>query len=172
MFNFDNKRWDELSGGYKIPYDPRPALRSLESGDPVEPIWNEFWEELHHQGDVSDASYAAVPFLVRYISRSTKPDWNPYGLVGVIEIERHRKTNPPIPDWIADAYFRSWKDLLQLGSRDLEEADDPITIQVILGILALAKGEVKLGAFIAKPDTSEIKEFLDDRHAWTTLYRR
>ena len=97
MISFDDKRWEGLMGGYKLVYDPRPALRKLESSSAaIEPIWHELWEDLHHQGDVGEASYAAVP------SRSAEPDWNPYGLVAVVEIERHRKGNPPLPEWIAD----------------------------------------------------------------------
>ena len=83
MIDFDDKRWEGLKGGYKIAYDPRPALRELESGNPVDPIWDELWEDLHHQDTIGEASYAAVPHLVRHISRSQKPDWNPYGLVAV-----------------------------------------------------------------------------------------
>jgi hypothetical protein len=170
MIDFDDKRWEGLNGGYKIVYDPRPALRELESGSPVEPIWHELWEDLHHQGDVGEASYAAVPYLVRHISRSEKPDWNPYGLVAVVEIERHRKGNPPLPRWIADAYSEAWGELLSLASRDLQATDDPITVRTILGVMALTKGELKLGAFIVESDTSEIAEFLETRSAWSSFY--
>jgi len=34
----------------------------------------------------------------------------------------------------------------------------------------LAKGELKLGAFIAQSDSSEIDEFLEERSAWSELY--
>jgi hypothetical protein len=170
MIDFDDKRWDGLKGGYKIIYDPRPALRELESGSPVESIWEEFWEDLHHQGVIGEASYAAVPFLVRHISRSKKPDWNPYGLVAVVEIERHRKGNPPLPNWLADAYFQAWEELLPIASRDLIVTDDPITVRTILGVMALAKGELRLGAFIVDSDTSEIDEFLETRSAWSSCY--
>src|SRR5436190_1921802 len=170
MIDFDDKRWESLEGGYKIVYDPRPALRELESGSPVQPIWNEFWEDLHHQGDIGDASYASVPFLIRHISRTKKPDWNSYGLVAVVEIERHRKGNPPLPDWIADAYFQAWEELLPYASRDLIVAHDPITVRTILGVMALAKGQLKLGAFIVDSDTSEIDEFLETRSAWSSFY--
>src|SRR5436190_18917394 len=70
MIDFDDKRWEGLKGGYKIAYDPRPALRELESGNPVDPIWDELWEDLHHQDTIGEASYAAVPHLIRHISRS------------------------------------------------------------------------------------------------------
>jgi len=170
MIGFDDKRWEGLRGGYKVVYDPRPALRELEAGSPVEPIWDELWEDLHHQGDIGEASYTVVPYLVRHISRSEKPDWNPYGLVAIVEIERHRRSNPPLPAWMVDAYFQAWEELLLVASRDLKVADDPITVRTILGIMALAKGELKLGAFIVDSDPSEIDEFLETRSAWSSFY--
>jgi hypothetical protein len=170
MIAFDDQRWEGLKGGHKVVYDPRPVLRDLETGKPEELIWKELWEELHHQSDIGEASYAAVPYLIRHLSRSKNPDWNVYGLISVIEIERHRKGNPPLPAWIADAYFEAWGELLKLASRDLQATDDPITVRTILGAMALAKGELKLGAFIVESDTSEIEEFLETRSAWSSFY--
>lgn len=53
-----------MEGGYRLPYDPRPALDRLATVD-VAAAWAELWQELYHQGDVGEASYAAVPELVR-----------------------------------------------------------------------------------------------------------
>src|SRR6266568_2776090 len=48
MIAFDDKRWDGIKGGYKMPYDPRPVLRQLEAGSEAKAVWAELWEELHH----------------------------------------------------------------------------------------------------------------------------
>ena len=58
---FDDPRWDSLQGGYRVPYDPRKALSALERGKETESAWQELCTELYHQGDVGEASYAAVP---------------------------------------------------------------------------------------------------------------
>ena len=60
-------------------------------------VWDELWDELNHQGEVGVASYAAVPELVRIAGGATCRDWNIYGLVATIEVERHRKGNPSVP---------------------------------------------------------------------------
>src|SRR6202166_34878 len=60
----DDERWSHLTGGYKIPFDPRPPLAKLENQRDTKTAWQELGEELHHQGDVGDASYAAIPELV------------------------------------------------------------------------------------------------------------
>ena len=65
MIEFNDKRWEGLKGGYKQPYDPRSALRRIEAGEPSDADWKELFDELHHQDDGGEASYAAVPHLVR-----------------------------------------------------------------------------------------------------------
>jgi predicted N-acyltransferase len=65
MLSFDDERWNHLTGGYKTPFDARPFLRRLENQQDTETAWQELWEELHDQVDVGDASYAAIPELLR-----------------------------------------------------------------------------------------------------------
>jgi hypothetical protein len=68
---YDDPRWVGLRGGYRIPYDPRNALRSLEANTNVEKAWDELCTELYHQGDIVEASYATVPcYLLEY----TRPE--------------------------------------------------------------------------------------------------
>jgi len=49
---------------------------------------------------VGVASYAAIPQLVRISEARGRSDWNLYALVATMEIERHRKTNPLLPNWL------------------------------------------------------------------------
>src|SRR5687768_15642034 len=65
MLPLDDKRWSSLDGGYRVPFDASVPLRQLEHAENLQPIWDELWNELHHQGHVGVASYAAVPHLVR-----------------------------------------------------------------------------------------------------------
>jgi len=53
----DDNRWNHLTGGYRTKCDPRPLLAQLESEQNKERAWHRLWEELHHQGDVGEASY-------------------------------------------------------------------------------------------------------------------
>ena len=101
MLSLEDKKWQELHGGYRAPYDVSVALRSMQDGVN---IWAELWEELHHQGDVDIASYAAIPQLVRIASSGTGRDWNFYGLLATIEVARHREGNPPVPAWLKADY--------------------------------------------------------------------
>ena len=117
MLSFDDERWKHLTGGYKTPFDPRPSLRKLESQQDTATAWKDLWEELHHQGDVGDASYAAVPELVRIHRIVGTADWNLYAMVAIIELARTESGNPKVPDWLREDYFRSIQELGQMGTK-------------------------------------------------------
>lgn len=157
----DDPKWKSLYGGYKVPYDPSNALRRLYLGEDPNPIWTELWNELHHQGDVGEASYAAVPHLVKIQKDRNDLGWNAYALIATIEIERHRPSNPPLPDWLLLSYKAAWNDLEAIALRDYGKTEDPLTARVILGVLALGKGLREIGIIVSQFDESEIKEIFD-----------
>jgi hypothetical protein len=167
MLSLDDEKWKELHGGYRLPYDVSVALRSMQDGIDV---WDELWNELYHQGDVDIASYAAVPQLVRIASGDTNRDWNFYGLMATIEVARHRKGNPAIPPWLKADYENAWTRASALALADIDSRIDSGTTCSILGVLALAKGELKLGAMLSGLDESEMDEWLEERLAWSELY--
>jgi len=140
MFNFDDERWNGLKGGYRIPCDPRPLLKKVESGADLENTWHELWGELHHQGDVGEASYAAVPHLTRIHRQRGTPDWNPYALVACIELARTKGNNPALPSWLQEEYFDSIQELAKIGITEFPLAKTAADVRGILMILALSKG--------------------------------
>lgn len=84
MLDLGDPRWVGLHGGCRVPYDPRNVLRLLGSGQHSDEAWAELWQELHHQDDVGEASYAAVPYLVQMQARLYVADWNIYALAATI----------------------------------------------------------------------------------------
>jgi hypothetical protein len=172
MLAYNDPKWKEFKGGYKLPYDPTPVLQKLEDGTDTAGVWEELWQELHHQSDIGEASYAAIPHLVRIHEENHTLDWNLYALAATIEIERHRKTNPPLPPWLAQDYREAWKILLNLAIDDLRAAKDEITVQVLLGVIALGKGLLTLGAVISDFTEDERLEILDKYNSWSESYQR
>ncbi len=163
-------KWEGLEGGYRIPYDPRPVLSKLAGDIEVAEAWEELWNELHHQGDVGEASYAAVTALVDLYSSGRQPDWNLFSLSATVEIERHRKGNPPLPEWLSEDYQRAWRKLADLALTRLRDGVDSDTLQSTLAVLAIARGELKLGAMISHLDSSELDEVLQQYLSWKELY--
>ena len=162
----DDDRWKGLRGGRGVPYDPRPALKAIEAGD-ANTAWDELWDNLHHQGDVGAASYAAVPEIVRLIVGAPSLGWRAYGLVAVIEESRLSfwRPNPPLPSWLEDDYRTAWRALLEAALRDYASASDPGDIESILAVLAFAKGQKSLG-IIAISTESERQEILEELLGW------
>ena len=107
MLDLSDPRWAGLTGGYRRPYDPRPALQQLRVNPVAESAWDELWSELHHQGDLGDASYASVPVLVEIFDAAPR-SWRFYALLACIELERRRRSNPPVPTWIESSYNEAW----------------------------------------------------------------
>jgi hypothetical protein len=139
----------------------------MENGDSV---WDELWNELHHQGDVGVASYAAIPQLVRISEARRKFDWNLYALTATIEIERHRKSNPLLPEWLAPSYKVAWDGLVNLALSDLAGKPDELTLRSALSVVALGRGDLKLGALLNYAETDEIAAYVEDNLAWSSLY--
>ena len=158
MLSFDDDRWEHLTGGYKVPFDPRPTLRKLESRQDTPAAWKELWEELHHQGDVGDASYAAVPELVRIHRMGGAADWNLYAIVAIIELARTKSQNPELPEWLREDYFRSIQELAQMGTKEILPAEDTETKRAILSIIAIAKGLRTHGKFLVEYSEDELSE--------------
>ena len=165
MLALDDPKWKKLKGGYRVLYDPTPALRKLAQGKNA---WKELWENLHHQGDVGDASYAVVPQLVAMVEDLPRTlDF--YGLISTIEMERHRKGNPKIPAWLRKDYRKAVNDLYELAAIDLRKTKNSRMIPWILAAMAFAKGEIKLGTFLCS-DPSEIDEILEESLGWSKTY--
>jgi hypothetical protein len=169
--SLDDPRWRTLRGGYRLPYDPTPALRSLAAEWVNEPAWEELWNELHHQGDVDEASYAALTVIVDLAKLVPSRGWSVYALAATIETERQARDNPPVPVWLAGEYRRTWTALSELALADLRTNDDPLVIHSALAVVALAKGATKLGALIAFLDESAIEDYLDEHMDWSERYR-
>jgi hypothetical protein len=154
----DDQRWAELEGGYRTQYDPRKALRALEYGKDDSPAWSELWNELHHQGDVGDASYAALPHLVRiYIARGVS-DWNTYAIAATIDLARRRNQNPNVPAYLLDEYNQALHELAEHGLREIKGASDPNLIRSAIAVLAIWKQQFLLAELAANFDEAELKE--------------
>ena len=120
--------------------DPRPLLKRLETESDTSQVWQELWDELHHQGDVDDASFAAVPYLVRAYQRRGVVDWNNFAIVAVIELARKEGPNPVVPGWLDEGYFSAIRELATLGAADILLADGPEAPRAILSVLAIEMG--------------------------------
>jgi len=159
MLSLDDNRWNNLTGGYRMKCDPRPLLAQLESEQNREMAWHELWEELHHQGDVGEASYASVPHLVRIHRTSGIVDWNTYAIVAIIELARGKGNNREVPTWLEEDYLRAIRELAEIGAAEIWRTDEPDTVRAILGVIAIAKGLRTHGRFLVEYSEDEMLDF-------------
>ncbi len=156
MLSLDDNRWNNLTGGYRMKCDPRPLLAKLEAGQDIATAWSELWDELHHQGDVGEASYASVPHLVRILRNHGLPDWNTYAIVAIIELARKRGENPEVPTWLDEDYFRAIRELADIGAAQVSLTEEPDAVRAILSVIAIAKGLRAHGRFLVEYSEDEL----------------
>jgi len=170
MLKLDNPKWTELKNAYGDFYNPVKILKKLETSNNHEKLWKELWDNLHHQGDINDASFACVTYLIQIQNKNHKFDWNFYSLVAAIEIERRRKNNPEIPGWLIVDYFEALKKLFEIGYQDLIESDDTLMIRSILSVFALLKSDHKFATLLLNIEESEIEDYLNDLLGYSEIY--
>ncbi len=158
MLGLDDHRWSNLSGGYRTAFDPRPLLARLETEHDTAAVWHKLWEELHHQGDVGEASYASVPHLVRIHRTSGIIAWNSYAIVAIIELARKKGNNPEIPKWLEEDYLLAIQELAEISAAEISRTDEPEAVRAILSVIAIAKGLRTYGRFLAWYSENELLE--------------
>lgn len=148
-----------------MPFDPRALLKRLESDGDTKEAWQELWEELHHQGDVGEASYAAVPFLVQNYRKRRVLHWNTYAIVAVIELARTDGKNPDVPQWIADDYFQAIGSLAEIGITEVQMAETAEDVRAILSVVAIEKGLRMHGKFLVNYSEDELTD-IESKIEW------
>ncbi len=166
MLPLNDNKWKELPSGYRIPYDASVPLKKLDQAtivQEIEIIFTELWNELHHQGDVDLASYYAVPHIIRIAKEKRFFNWNVFGLVATIEIERHNN-NPKLPEEYEAAYLNSiQKELPELIKEIWQDKWDAALASTALAALSVSKGHIEMAAAILKMDDEDlVKEFLEN----------
>ena len=156
MPNSDEDLWSNLTGGYRMPLDPRPLVAKLDAGPDT--TWDELWGELHHQGDVGEASYAAVPLLVAIYRKRGVIDWNTYAIVAAIELARTNEDNPELPEWLKVEYFRAIRELAEIGAAELFRTDNVEAARAILSVIAIAKNLRTQAKILIKYTEDELLE--------------
>jgi hypothetical protein len=171
VIHLDDPRWGSLRGPGGATYDPRPALSRIQRGEASSEPWYELMGALQDGHEIGSAAYGAIVVLVD-IARSGR-DLGPYffGLAASIEVERHRKTNPPLPGWLEQEYHTAWKHLPELALQVLRKPPNPGTFVVAMAVVALSQRRLRLGAMLLDIDNRELGDILEEYRGWKGLYR-
>jgi hypothetical protein len=137
----------------------RPLIIQIER-DPSKKNWGLLTEELFHQGDVGDASYAAIPQIVRIALTRFPLDMNALTLVTVIDIARWSEGNPPIPNWLTDEYESAIERLASEALNQFAQLNDVDAIRAAIGIIAAWKKQPRCARAAVLHSEEELKEIL------------
>ncbi|MBT9588778.1 hypothetical protein IV102_35920 [bacterium] len=159
--------WSHYKSGYnRRHYDCEGLIRELQQSGPTEGFWDQLWGELHHQGDVGEASYAILPHLVKYLShfQGALTEW----LAFAATVEECRQNldgqnNPPLPTEIASAYYHALRDLIALTLARSPRQSTEEDVRYLASLIAFTHGQPRLGK--AYPDFSA-----EEAERWLTGY--
>lgn len=160
MFDLNNSIWKTFKSAYRINYNASIKLKELEKAEDekvIEEIFQELWEELHHQGDVDLASYFSLPHLIRIGIENSFNTYHIPALVAVIEIQRHGN-NPKIPEEFKEDYKNEIKNITELMKRNQSEKWDENYATSALSAMAAVNGQIDLAKMILELDEFNGKE--------------
>jgi hypothetical protein len=166
LLPLDDLGWNSFKGGYRVEYNAAPALRRLLEDGPSDELWEELFNELHHQGDVDQASFAVVPWLVEYIRRSPKVDWNALALIAVIELERPKNKNPRIHTTLSEAYFTAIQSIPAVLGDHLDQVWSEEVMQSATTCIALARGQKWFAKAYFELDRDTASRWFTEEFGW------
>lgn len=156
MLSLDDAVWNELNGAFGVPFNPVPWLRKLEFDPESQEAWGELWENLHHQGEIGAASYAAVLHLARIYRQTLSKNYNFLALASVVELRRHQGDNPALPSWLVGDYMAALQDMLSRGKELLWPNAHADFLVSYFSLVACVNGEIDLARVINLLDDREI----------------
>jgi hypothetical protein len=162
MLSLDDSRWNEMAGPLGPSIDVRDRLQQLEKASDPTMIWPDLWQSIVHQGTIGEASFAAVPHLVRIERLSSTRHWQTYALGATVDLARGRGANPECPEWLEDSYLDALDELRLLGIAALRDSQDLTMVRAILGLIATVSGMRVHGRFIIDYSEDELLE-LEER---------
>lgn len=159
----EDRNWGLLEGGYRIPYNAAKPLKKLKDAVNTKErqvLFDELWENLHHQGDVGIASYLAIPHLIDICIENKSLDWNFIGLCVTIENCRLNGKNPELPNQHDEVYFNSLTKFEKYLLDNIKNIHDRTAFRLTLSLVATVNGQPRLGKVIEILDEDTVDEFL------------
>jgi hypothetical protein len=160
----DSPRWDELEHAYGRASDIPDLLRQLvslpSSADDQEP-WFSLWSALAHQNDVYSASFAAVPHVVKALTKSpSTADFTYFQFPAVVEAWRQQQ-DVAIPDDLRADYFAALAALPSLVAKAAEREWDEGLLVSALSAVAAAKGFGNVAEAVLEMTPDVADEFME-----------
>lgn len=162
LLSLNDPCWATYRGAYRATYDVIPLIRRLQGEGTSAQFWDLVWAELHHQGDVGEASYALVPYLVEYQSGQRELDEQLFQYCVVVDLAQQENNNPPVPRELEFSYAMSLRKLPVVGADLLRRGCDEAVIMGVAAATALAAGHRVLARAYLDFGRSDALEYLQN----------
>ena len=165
MLLLSDTRWSEISHAYGFAIDTPDLIRALTSypesaGFDDEP-WYSLWSSLCHQGDIYEASLAALPHIVNILELNPqKAGFDFIALPTSIEISR-LKSGLVVPEYLRGAYFDAIQKLASLVPVFLVSNHDYNSVQAATAAIAVSAGKFELAELLLEIEEDIIPEALE-----------
>ncbi|MEO0332481.1 MAG: hypothetical protein AAF223_12490 [Bacteroidota bacterium] len=162
MRTLDDVIWKTLTGGYQNPYDASIALKKLEdstTNENEESIWEELWDELHHQGDIGTASLLTIPQLVRIYKRKGKVNYHLFAFITTIELARFNDS-VQLPDSFQGEYEEALEQIPDLINFVKDQVWDSVLTASVLSATAIWKKQYKMAEVISELENEDLTDYL------------
>jgi hypothetical protein len=167
LMPLDDSRWATYSGGYRLPYNIVPLIHRLNSEGTSRGFWEVVWSELHHQGDVGEASYALVPYLVDHQSRRQELDEQLFQFCVIVELQQPENSNPPIPPESELSFTMAMRQLPVIGAEHLRRGSTEAVVMGIAAATALAGGHRVLARAYVEFGRADAMDYLCKLNGFT-----
>ena len=142
LLPLEDPRWATYRGGYNgILYNAVPIVRRLQREGATSEFWEHVWAELYHQGDVGEATYGLVPYLVDYQSHQRDLDEQLFHFCVLVDLQQPENDNPPIPPELAFSYARALRTLPVIGAQLLKRGAAEHAVMGVAAAMALEAGQ-------------------------------
>jgi hypothetical protein len=160
LLPINDPRWKQYRGGYnRVPVEMSHFLEKLLSAQVSDKDWDILWDDLHHQGDVGEASYAVVPYLAHYASIAIPIAWHAFGFAAVVELERGQHGNPQLPVELIESYTAALQALPRIALDRGPEVWGEDCFEPVMACLAFSLGHPQHARAYLDLTQSEIAEF-------------
>ncbi len=166
LLPLDDPRWPKYRSGCRLPYDVVPLICQLHQEGASKQFWETVWNELHHQGDVAEATYALIPYLVDYQSRQSTLDEQLFHFCVVVDLAQPENNNPPIPAEIEFSYAMALRQLPVIGVDLLKRGGAEHIVMGVVAAIALAAGHRVLARAYLEFGRADAAEYLKDLYGF------
>ena len=166
LLPLDDVRWSTYRDAYRTVYSPLGLIEGLLRDGATPTFWETVWADLHHQGDVGEASYALVPYLVHWQSLQPHLSEQVFHYCVTVALAQPENENPPIPQELQLSFELAIRQLPVLGNSLIRRGCPEEEVMGVAAATAIAVGHIVLARAYLELDRQGSLAYLNDLNGY------